>query len=208
MLNKKENRQGSAVQHTVVAKQSEPPGSEVQENTSDAGVSKLPTNDENCTKIGKKGKGISRKEGGRSRKKQAWTKEERCVVWECFIRSGGVGVEGYRDRIFEMWNGRDLGVRSRASVLAQVKEIQKGGKLSTFEMREIESRVLREGCTLPENDEIDFVISDVNECSGVEDGCGSVNYGLTNVEVLVERLDVIEEGNAIRMPSAEEQPER
>ena len=33
------NRLGIAVQHTVDAKQSEPPGSEVQGNTSDSGVS-------------------------------------------------------------------------------------------------------------------------------------------------------------------------
>ena len=75
----KKNRLGIAVQHTVDAKQSEPPGSEVQGNTSDAGVSKLPLNDKSGMMPKK---GISGRKGGRGRKKQAWSKEERCVVWE------------------------------------------------------------------------------------------------------------------------------
>ena len=48
------------------------------------------------------------------------------MLWECFIRSGGTKVKGFRDRIMEMWNGRD--VRTRSSVLNQIKEIQKGEK--------------------------------------------------------------------------------
>ena len=117
------------------AKQSEPPGSGVQGNTSDSGVSELPTSE---IEIGKR-KGRARKEGGRG-KKQPWTKRERCVLWECYIRSGGREVKGYRDRGIEMWNGRDLSVRTESSVLTQLNEILKGGKLSVFEMRKSKRR--------------------------------------------------------------------
>ena len=58
MSNIKKNSLGTAVQHTG-AKQSEPPGSGVQGNTSDSGVSELPTSEINIGKRGRK----SRKEG-------------------------------------------------------------------------------------------------------------------------------------------------
>lgn len=31
----------------------------------------------------------------------------------CFIRSGGAIVKGYRDQMMEIWNGRDLNVRTQ-----------------------------------------------------------------------------------------------
>ena len=62
------NNLGIAVQHEV-AKQSEPPGS-----------SELPNHErKSCAKEKRKKKG---------RKNQPWTKEERSVLWECFVKCG------------------------------------------------------------------------------------------------------------------------
>ena len=47
-------------------------------------------------------------------------------------------------------------------------------------------------------EEIDFVISFVNDDPSTRE-C-AVDYGLPNVDV-IERLDVIEEGNAVQIPS-------
>jgi len=37
------------------------------------------------------------------------------VLWECYVRSGGRGCVGYVNRVMEMLDGRDVGVRSQAS---------------------------------------------------------------------------------------------
>ena len=44
----------------------------------------------------------------------------------------------------KMWEGRDVNLCLRASVLSQVKFIQKGGLLSEYEKREIEKNVQNE----------------------------------------------------------------
>ena len=206
MFTKEKNRLGIAVQHTVDAKQSEPPGSEVQGNTSDSGVSELPNNESTDNRDG--GRGLTNKQGGKGKKKGGrgrikWTKEERCVLWECFIRSGGAEVKGYRDDIVEMWNGRDLSVRTRASVLAQVKEIQKGGKLSAFDMREIEERVMRERDGEYSESDIDFTI-EVESTHAPSQNETSYFGGLPDISVIVERLDCVRKEGAVKLLSDEE----
>ena len=47
------------------------------------------------------------------------------------------------------------------------------------------------------------MISDVNDDANTTE-C-TVDYGLPNVEAIVERLDVIKEGNTVRTPSEDEQ---
>ena len=84
------------------------------------------------------------KQSERGKWKQKWTKEERVVLWECYVRSGGRGCLGYINRVMEMWNGRDVGIRSQASVLSQIKCIEAGGLLSEYEKSEIEQRIERE----------------------------------------------------------------
>ena len=87
---------------------------------------------------------FSKKKGGRGKFKQKWSKEERVVVWECYIRSIELDGREHRDyiqKLMQMWEGRDLSVRSQASILSQVKCIQKGGLLSEYEKREIERKV-------------------------------------------------------------------
>jgi len=59
---------------------------------------------------------VKRRKVGRGMNKQKWTKEERVVLWECYVRSGGRGCLRVYKRIMEMWDGRDVGIRSQASV--------------------------------------------------------------------------------------------
>ena len=183
--------------------------SEFLGNTSDSGVSELPKNENNHINIGEGMKGFLTKQGGKGRKKggrgsknKKWSKEERCVLWECYVRSGGDKVKGYRDSVMEMWNGRDLNVRTRASVLAQVKEIQKGGKLSIFEMREIEEKVNQErgeNC----DDNVDFNVLSGNVHNTNHDDMENVE-GLPNISIIVERLDCIRKDGCVKLLSDEE----
>ena len=62
----------------------------------------------------------------------------------------------------EMWNGRDVSVRSQASVLSQIKCIRLKGLLTQFEKREIETKVemqIAKCCELNENESVNFNIS-------------------------------------------------
>ena len=45
---------------------------------------------------------VRKKDGGRGKVKQAWTVEERRVLWECFVRSGGKKSGGYMKKVKEM----------------------------------------------------------------------------------------------------------
>ena len=124
------------------------------------------------------------------------------MLWECYVRSGGDKAKGYRDSVMEMWNGRDLNVRTRASVLAQVKEIQKGGKLSKFEMREIEEKVNQErgeNC----DDNVDFTVVSENAHNTNHDDMENVG-GLPNISIIVERLDCIRKDGRVKLLSDEE----
>ena len=82
--------------------------------------------------------------GKRGKFKDSWSKEDRIILWECYVRSGGVKSEGYIKKVREMWDGRDQGVRSDASLLSQLKQIESNSLLSVMERGEIEQRVKRE----------------------------------------------------------------
>ena len=87
----------------------------------------------------------SRKEGSlRGHNKQPWSQEECKVLWECYVRSGGSGSDGYIKRLVEMWDGRDVNVRPQAALLGQLRSLKNGRKLSEFEKCEIERRVTLE----------------------------------------------------------------
>ena len=87
------------------------------------------------------------KKGGRRGKvKGKWTDEERKVLWECFVRSGGKRSGGYIKKVKEMWDGRDLSVRGVPSLLSQLKQIETNNLLTVMERGEIEKRVLVERC--------------------------------------------------------------
>ena len=102
---------------------------------------------------------------GRGKNKSKWTKEERKILWECYIRSRIISPDGYIKSVMEMWNGRDVSVRSQASVLSQIKCIRLKGLLTQFEKREIETKVEMQiaKCHEPkENEGVDFNISSDN----------------------------------------------
>jgi len=48
---------------------------------------------------------------------------------------------GYIKKVMEKWDGRDVGIRSQASILSHIKRIEAGGLLSQFEKSEIEQRL-------------------------------------------------------------------
>ena len=90
------------------------------------------------------GSGLNKRGDMTGKKKVQWTKEERCVVWECFVRSGGRQSYGYIKRLMEFWEAKGISDRSQASILSQIKCIEKGGLLSECEKYEIERQVRKE----------------------------------------------------------------
>jgi len=164
----------------------------------------------------------NRKEGGRGLNKQKWTKGERVVLWECYVRSGGRGCLGYIKRVMEMWDGRDVGIRSQASILSQIKCIEEGGLLSEYEKCEIESRVTRECesglvsdseeievCNPAgrEEDNIDFYVNRDEEFE--LDSYDSERFGgCRNVIVEIERLDCIVESGSPKILSVSDEEKK
>ena len=67
---------------------------------------------------------MTRKEGKRGKFKEGWSDQERKVLWECFIRSGGKKSGGYIRKVKDKWDGRDLSVRGIPSLLSQLKQIE------------------------------------------------------------------------------------
>ena len=84
------------------------------------------------------------KGGNRGKKKEKWSDGERRVLWECYVRSGRKRSQGYIRKVKEMWDGRDLSVRSGPSLISQLNAIEFQDLLSASERREIE-RVVSEG---------------------------------------------------------------
>eukprot|EP00111_Clytia_hemisphaerica_P013739 TCONS_00040429-protein len=180
------------------------------------------------------GKELSKRGDRTGKNKTKWTKEERCLVWECFVRSGGKGSYGYIKRLMEFWEERALSKRSQASVLAQIKSIEKGGLLSEYEKGEIERLVRSEGEpagqdnsvnnvyneTTQDDDlavddvDIDFtVFSKSSQCHSVESFVGKESdigddfwdhEDDFEPEVQVERLNVFEKGDVVRITNEEE----
>ena len=65
------------------------------------------------------------------------TDEERKVLWECCVRSGGSQRGGYIMKVKEMWDGRDVGARTVGSLISQLKCIEVRVLLSKIERDEI-----------------------------------------------------------------------
>ena len=81
--------------------------------------------------------GVSLKNPGeekdkKTKGKHSWSHEERLWLWECFERSGEVKSGGYLKKVKDMWDGKDLSVRSQASLHSQLIRIPMTGlSLST-----------------------------------------------------------------------------
>ena len=158
---------------------------------------------------GKKGK--TRKEGRRGKFKERWTVEERRVLWECFVRSGGKRSGGYIKRLKEMWDGRDLSVRGVPSLLSQLKQIEVNNLLTLMERGEIEKRVRceREVEDVKESEsELSEVHSDGEEGMGMGDEeqlvGRRVEVRTEGVRVNVKRVDVWKKGEEVRALTGEE----
>ena len=90
----------------------------------------------------KKEKGKIKKSGQRV----VWSHEENLVLWEAYIRSKILSARtgrGYTFLLKEIWDGKDIGVRSQASLVLHVGRIKSGLYLSDNERKEVE-RIVRE----------------------------------------------------------------
>ena len=107
---------------------SEPPGSDREGNTTDFGVSSLPTNNNND-------------ESERTEKRLRWTKEVNKIVMRCFYKSDPT-TRGYRRRMMAIW--REIGVfESTEQRLAdQTRAIRGNGWLSHVELEEIQREIM------------------------------------------------------------------
>lgn len=153
-----------------------------------------------CGNKDRKGERKSRKEGGRGKNKEKWTREERLVLWECYVRSGKRETLGYIERVMNMWNGRDISVRSQASIISQIKCIEKGGLLSEFDKNEVETRVFTQQCVSESDDtDIEFTVDDSTAITMEEPVLP--NGEILDARVLVERLSSFgqdEEGKVVK----------
>ena len=84
--------------------------------------------------------------GGGRRDGYEWTQNERRVLFECYIESGGRGRRGYSRRVKELWDQKsedqNLSPRTFPSLYSQLKTID-GGALTKMEREEIEQSVRR-----------------------------------------------------------------
>ena len=96
---------------------------------------------EEITSMRKQAIGKNKSNDMRGMRKCKWSREERLVLWECYVRSKITAPSGYIKALADLWETNGCGERSQASLLSQVKSIQNGSLLSEFERRVIEKRV-------------------------------------------------------------------
>ena len=81
----------------------------------------------------------------RKGQKIAWSHAKSRLVWECYVRSKkicGKGLRsGYVRCMKEIWDGRDVGVRTINGLVKQASSIRKGKFLLELEKKEIEDHI-------------------------------------------------------------------
>ena len=81
----------------------------------------------------------------RKRQKIAWSHSENGLEWQCYVRSKkirGKGLRsGYMTCMKEIWDGRDVGVRTMNGLVKKASSIRKGKFLSELKKKEIEDQV-------------------------------------------------------------------
>ena len=87
-----------------------------------------------------------RKTKATGKSKAPWSKSERIILWECFVRSGGKRSGGYIKKVENLWRELGVNVRATPSLISQLKAIETNGLLSLIERREIE-RIVNDGET-------------------------------------------------------------
>ena len=77
--------------------------------------------------------------------KIAWSHTRNRLVWECYVRSKKICGKGLRSRYVrcmkEIWDGRDVWVRTINGLVKQASSIRKGKFLLELEKKEIEDQV-------------------------------------------------------------------
>ena len=121
----------------------------------------------------------------------AWTDEERMILWECFVLSGGKeGGKGYMKRVKDLYDSRSQAPRSEPSLTSQLVQIERG-LLSRMERERIEKMVSEAAAIRREFfdsslSDGEFEGFDDSEVSGLDDG---VLHGVDEareVEAVVE----------------------
>ena len=79
--------------------------------------------------------------------KNKWSREERQLLWECFLRSGGKRSGGYIQKVKDLWDDKGMNARSIASLLSQLKQIETNSLLTVAEWEEIERMIREDGLT-------------------------------------------------------------
>ena len=154
------------------------------------------------------------KTGLQGRNKIKWSKEELKVVWECYLRSKIIAPDAYIDCVMDMWNGRDVNLRSQAAVLSKIRDIRIGRSvlLSNFEKREIEAKVnselLNQSSMQSESDEVDFFVENTHETSrlnysdSASPDCtfvsGEDDFSSLSPRVLLHRVDTYSHSGSVR----------
>ena len=124
--------------------------------------------------------------------KVPWSKEERKILWKCLAIAGGRESEGYIPRMLKLWEERGTSRRSQASLISQVRVIERGG-LSNFERQEIESRV-REETRLRGEVGVDFIVEGGGGYdSEGDDEVGFVGFDSDGEGVYLKEVQVVVE---------------
>ena len=75
----------------------------------------------------------------------AWSHAKNRLVWGCYVRSKKICSKGLRSGYMrfmkEIWDGRDVGVRTMNGLVKQVSSIRKGKSLWELDKKEIEGQV-------------------------------------------------------------------
>ena len=139
---------------------------------------------------GRMAEGMERVEavGQKKGAKVGWTPGERVLLWECYIRTGGVNRDNYIKKTTDLYNRRGAGTaRNEHSVWSQLRGIG-NGSLSVMVREEIEKRVRLE---MAEEDRLRAFGRDMFEDSGR----GEEFFGFEDEEPeegVVEGMDVRE----------------
>ena len=86
--------------------------------------------------------------------KVVWSHEQNLILWEAYIRSRILSSRterGYTILMKEIWDGKDIEVRSQACLVIHVNRIRNGCYLSDNEREEVEKRVRDEMSVVRQN---------------------------------------------------------
>ena len=171
-----------------------------------AGNSQQPERAVFTANLGKGGK-KAKKKG----KKVAWSHQENVTLWDSYIRAKIIGERnktGYSKIFQEIWDGRDISVRSEGSLFMQIKRIKDKNILTLEEREEIEINVKKDLGIMPNNvsDEVEDeqINGDIreNDQGHINEAANVIERGDMDDVIfeiceadLLDRVDYIDDGN-------------